>query len=434
MAITIPKQHYVTIQYRKDASTESGLLGFASPYTKDAAFEKRRATQESWAYGGYGTQFDIGDDGSILPNNNSKIDRFTLFATKCYPIITDNEPIEGFEVAKSVRRSGGWGGSGNVVWRVADPRGFELEISSENFARIIDCTTVENGKILGKCLWGREGPKNILLPEASDIYQEAVKMTAKVNTKISLKDVQVGDTVEIMSTAVAKDDLVCQYFGKYYFLEVDQLGDGVRRGSGKFSFNKRVTEKYLMKSAKTGQYFVLNTPKVVNIITKISTPLVKSEVANEVTMKIGQVFKIKDADDTVIVSATKFDLSTVTVNLVPIAETIIGDQWPSVGKYDSHVDAIVCKLDGKVYVASLLRGGYNEPNTPTLTEITLDLPNSAFQINRNETHNPGYRFYGPQTTYTNIVRTDFEISKLEKFRFVVTANGITGKVYRLGYF
>lgn len=430
MAIVIPKQHYVTIQYRKDASTESGLLGFASPYTKDAAFEKRRATQESWAYGGYGTQFDIGEDGSILPNDNAKIDRFTLFATKCYPIITDNELVEGFEVSKSVRRSGGWGGSGNIVWRIADPRGFELEISSENFARVVDCTTIENGKILGKCLWGREGPKNILLPEASDVYQEAVKTTTKVNTKISLKDVQVGDIVEIMSTKVLADDLVCQFFGKYYFLSAEQLGgDYHYGGTGKFSFCHSQSDKYLFKSEKTGKYFVLSTPKVVDIITKIGTPLNKEDVAREVTAKMSQIFKIEDELEAVIVSATKIDLTKVTVELIPLTEKITGDQWPSVGRYDSNADAIVCKLDGKFYVASVESGAYNQANIPELTELTLDLDNASFIVNKIATHSQN-RYCGNR----NITRTDFKIADVEKFRFAVTANGLTGNVYRLGYF
>ena len=438
MAITIPNKHYVTIQYRKDASTESGLLGFASPYTKDAAFEKRHRTQDAWAYGGYDTQFDIGEDGSILPNANAKIDRFTLFTTKCYPILTDNVPLEGFEVAKSVRRSG-WSGSGNVVWRVADPRGFELEISSDNFARVIDCTTIENGKILGKCLWGRDGGKNILLPELSEPYQEAVKLTVKTNTKISLKDVQIGDTVEILSTKVPAADLVCQYLGKYFFLDVTQLDNpGNRYGnySGKFKFNQAQTEKYLLKSEKTGTYFVLSTPKVVSIVKKIAVPLLKEDVAKEVTSKIGRIFKITDAETTTVVSPTKIDMSKVTVALVPLKEKWIGEKWPQSDKYSSQVDSIVCKLDGKYWMTSLTSGPGSSYNNyvSALVEMTIDLVGCGFDLKKVQQVNSNRWGYGSQTYLENVVRKDFHIPDLEQFRFEVTANGITGGVYRLGYF
>jgi hypothetical protein len=436
MPITIPKQHYVTIQYRKDAKTESGLLGFASPYTKDAAFEKRKSSQEGWAYGA-SNSFVIGEDGSILPSADSKIDRFTLFATKCYPIIMDNVLVDGFEVSKSVKRSG-WSGSGNVVWRIADPRGFELEISSENFARIIDCTTVEQGKILGKCMWGREGAKNILLPEASDVYQEAVKLTVKTNTKISLKDVQVGDIVEILSTKVPPDDLVCQYLGKYFFLEVRQFGDGSNRyaGSGKFRFNAEQTERYLLKSEKTGKYFVLTSPKVVGITTKIGTPLDKTTVATEVTGKLSLTNSIRDADLTILLSPTKIDLMKVQTTMAPLDPKVTADQWPSVDKYYSSADSIICGYNGEWWVARTTNiGGYNSPNVPSLVKVSLDLANNAFDtVTIPEQSTGGWGFRNSQVVYRQIVETNIVPAEVEQYRLSVTANGITGRVYRLGYF
>ena len=63
MAAVISEKLYVTIQYRKDAGNDDGHLGFASPYTKDAAFQKRKSTQDSWAYGGGCTiEIDENDD------------------------------------------------------------------------------------------------------------------------------------------------------------------------------------------------------------------------------------------------------------------------------------------------------------------------------------------------------------------------------------
>ena len=186
MATTIPQQLYVTVQYRGDTNNESGLLGFASPYTRDAAFEKRKHTQDNWAYGhGITVTIDAEDNVSVTGEGSSGYGRANwdagaLFIANCFPRIIPNEPQEGFELAKSVRRYG-WGGSGNVVWRITDPRGFDLEITSENFASILNCAVVDHGVIQGKCVWGREGSRNVLLPENSEPYQAAMKQTEKVS-------------------------------------------------------------------------------------------------------------------------------------------------------------------------------------------------------------------------------------------------------------
>lgn len=434
---TIPKQHYVTIQYRKDASTESGLLGFSSPYTKDAAFEKRRATQESWAYGGYGHQFEIDADGSITPLPTAKIDTMALFTTKCYPQIHDNTPTAGFEIAKSVRRSGGWGGSGNVVWRIADPRGFELEIGSENFAKVLDCTTIVNGVIQGECVWGRDSGKNVLLPVVSDVYQAAFTLTEKTNNKVSLKEVKVGDIVEILSSNVADDDQTCQYLGKYFFVSPEQAdSNNCYYYSGVFKFSNQI-ERYLLKSVKNGTYFVLSTPKVSKVVTPIGTPLNKVDVAKEVTALLGPDFSIDGVPMVTLVSPSK--VVDITTELVPYTGTIKGGNWPSTesNDYSHRAEAVICKLDGKMWLASSERVGNNYPYEfePTLIEIYPDTTAglSIVKVETKTKHGTGY-WVRENVEYNNNVRRDFDIDKVDKYSFMVTANGITGKLTRLGYF
>ncbi len=434
---TIPKQHYVTIQYRKDASTESGLLGFSSPYTKDAAFEKRRATQESWAYGGYGHQFEIDADGTITPLPTTTIDTMALFTTKCYPQIHDNTPMAGFEIAKSVRRYGGWGGSGNVVWRIADPRGFELEIGSENFAKVLDCTTIVNGVIQGECVWGRDSGKNLLIPVGSDVYINATKLTEKTNAKVSLKDVKVGDIVEILSSKVLDDDQTCQYLGKYYFLSPEQVENGDRYNySGVFKFDKQV-ERYLMKSVKSGNYFVLSTPKITSIVTPIGTPLDKAVIAKDVTALIGTGVNVGDAPMTILVSASK--IVDITTELVPYAGKITGDNWPSTenNSYSHYPEAIICKHDGLTWIATSSRiDGSNYPYEyePTLTQLNLvdNVGVSLIKIKTQTSH--GFSYYSQRETFSNNVRTGVDVKTVDKYSLMVSANGITGKLTRLGYF
>jgi len=445
---TIPKQHYVTIQYRADVADQDGLLGFASPYTKDAAFEKRKSTQDSWAYNGRVTvNIDPEDDSVSCEGRNYKeyragnhndvmFDVAALFMTRCFPIIINNVPTEGFEISRSVRRCG-WGGGGNVVWRLADPRGFELEISSDNFARIIDCATIEKGVILGKCVWGRDGAKNILLPEASDVYQDAVKRTAQVNTKISLKDVQIGDTVELLSKDGTDSDGV--YLGKYYFLCVTEGTTEDNRGSynrhyenGIHSLAGGQAERYLFE--KDGSYFTLSTLKIVAITNKIATPLLKEEVAQEVTGWLSNTNRIDGFDYLVLISPTKVKPEKVTTVLEPVQHT---GPWVPANKYDSIPDALICKNGDRYYIASFTNKpgsmSYPRENLSTMAEIKLDLANNKFSECRTVVRGNGS--YYSRDQYSGIVETDpAVIEATEKFRLVVTANGITGKVYRAGYF
>ena len=83
-----------------------------------------------------------------------------------------NELLSGYKIAQHIHRGYYWGG-GNVVWRIVDPRGFEFEIESSNMSKILECTSIINGEIQGKCIIGRSNKGiNILLPEKfGTIYQ-----------------------------------------------------------------------------------------------------------------------------------------------------------------------------------------------------------------------------------------------------------------------
>lgn len=163
--ITIPEKLYVGLQKREKDTP----LGFVTPDTGDAAFRKRKETVDSWATG------------------------YAWEKKKTLTALTDvkNELIDGYIIADDIRRYG-WSG-GNVVWRMVDPRGFEFEISSANMASIIDCSTIKNGTIEGKCIFGRQGAQNVLLPENSQPYKDATVNTSRAKKKISMKDVKIGD-------------------------------------------------------------------------------------------------------------------------------------------------------------------------------------------------------------------------------------------------
>lgn len=207
-SIKLPKQFYVGLKTQQH--TESGVpLGFATPYEPNTpAYEKRKGTVDFWCRS---------DNYTWDPETRKNIQKPIPD-----PVIIDNTvPLTGFKIADSVRRVY-WGG-GNVVWRIEDPRGFELEISSSNFAKIIDCTTIVNGEIMMSCVWGRDKSQNVLLPTNSDPYQEAAENTSRIGQKVPLKDVSIGDTV------VLKNGTVGIYAGAFNIVSVSSKdGHGSR--------------------------------------------------------------------------------------------------------------------------------------------------------------------------------------------------------------
>lgn len=183
--ITIPPQYYVGVAPTFDK--DSLPTGFATPDGTDAAAKKRKETVNRWVSGcRKGT-----------PNQS---------------IVLENIPRQGFAVSRSIRRSGSW--NSNVVWRIEDPAGFELEISSGNFAEILSQTTIVNGAIQGNCIWAREGSNNILLPENSERYNEAINFTKLSSQQISAKNLKPGVVL------VGKNAVEYVYIGVLYLATI----------------------------------------------------------------------------------------------------------------------------------------------------------------------------------------------------------------------
>ncbi len=166
-------------------------LAFATPYEENAAGKKRQETVMSWLGGEY---VNVVENGQYVYENGhpkrKKVERNTK--------IFDNVPRSGFKITDDVKRVY-WGG-GNVVWRVFDPYGYELEIQSNNLMALIQSCGVEVGGLIpGNCVWGRDGGVNILLHESSEEYKNAIKAAEtlkpnkkKPNKKIPMKDRIVG--------------------------------------------------------------------------------------------------------------------------------------------------------------------------------------------------------------------------------------------------
>ena len=283
--ITVADKLYVTVQGRADANSESGHLGFASPYTKDANFKKRKITQDQWAYG-YGTDWVIDEDDEITagPNHRSEYEMIHLFVTQAYPRIVKNEPREGFEIAKSVRRYG-YRGPGNVLWRITDPAGYDLEISSENFASIVDHCVMEKGVIKGRCVWGRDGNKNVLLPEGSEPYDLAMRLTKQTKNTVSLKDVTVGDTIEILNKGMT--GIPFTYLGKMFIHCADRIkspdsGRSYYSSDAGTNLDAKIVERYVIQRHSDNKLVTVSTLKVAEITGKADGELTREMAARMV--------------------------------------------------------------------------------------------------------------------------------------------------------
>lgn len=120
---------YVGFQRSRYAQGEEPrILGFLVPEGTTKAELKRKATVDRWR------QEDI------------------------EPRIIDNAPTRGFKLAEVVSR---WSTS-NKLFRVLDPRGFELEITADNLLSIATHGSIIRGEIVEECVWVTDGSLTLL--------------------------------------------------------------------------------------------------------------------------------------------------------------------------------------------------------------------------------------------------------------------------------
>lgn len=161
----------------------------------------------------YMCQYESGKDGQPLSNvakmqytGRSWARVGTMGQNKDSEFIVDNTPTSGFYVGCSVSR---WSTS-NKLFRVKDPRGFTVEIPTDNLATLLHHTAVINGFVQQECVWGREGNNHILLPVNSEPYLITLdQMDTLENKLICRKDLKVGDWVKMF-----EDGTLYYYAGK----------------------------------------------------------------------------------------------------------------------------------------------------------------------------------------------------------------------------
>lgn len=166
----IPAKLYVTARIGSiDQATGKPVgdpAGFLNAYEPGkAAFEKKKATQDKWAYIDYsGLQYGariekqgndyilIGEKVEWIPgapwgSNQRKIQ--VCKPVDFQPQIWDNVPTTGFKIVDTVSRYS----TSNKFWLVLDPRGVKFEISTGVFETLIMNTTIVKGVIQEPCVW-----------------------------------------------------------------------------------------------------------------------------------------------------------------------------------------------------------------------------------------------------------------------------------------
>lgn len=91
---------------------------------------------------------------TFVPDIKQICDTF-LLDENIKPKILNNDPLIGFKIVDTVTRCS----TSNKLWRISDPRGFELEISTANMEEILMTGVVDRGVIVGECIWdfGKNG-------------------------------------------------------------------------------------------------------------------------------------------------------------------------------------------------------------------------------------------------------------------------------------
>lgn len=231
--IKFPTHHYVGFQSRP--TSDNTPLGFMTPDGTDSAAKKRKESVDKWA-----TPYHY--------HNQPK--------PETVPAVTyENKPMVGFKLSREIRRTASFG-QGNVKWRIEDPRGFELEISSPNFAQILMLCTMEKGEIQEQLIWGRLGAENVLVPVDSDAYRAAQENTARVAKKVKPSEVKLGDKV-IMQNG---DEGI--FYGYYYMIYSSYGWQKVKQTLGD-------KKRFLIKVTSGGwkdQWSAIGSPKVSEVI------------------------------------------------------------------------------------------------------------------------------------------------------------------------
>lgn len=190
--LVIPKSYTVGFRIGEEPGRgreegDTAPLAFATPYGTDSAYEKRLETLRNWCRGHIYSRRE--EDQGKEP----------------VEINVENVPTRGFRLTEFATRYS----TDNKVFRIADPRGFTLEVYAANFTNMLLNDTVVNGVFAGEYVWARNKTSHYLVSTSDKLYEEAIaaeKMQEEwthptvgdeLKTKSGMSGVYVGDFYRI---------------------------------------------------------------------------------------------------------------------------------------------------------------------------------------------------------------------------------------------
>ncbi|KKK62456.1 hypothetical protein LCGC14_3004140, partial [marine sediment metagenome] len=123
-------------------------------------------------------------------------------------------------------------------------------------------TTIEQGEILDRCIWTRQGANNVLLTENDPVYLQAIKNSERIEKKVSLRDVKIGNTI------VLSNGIIGQYMGCFHLVNMT-YGDNYYGKNDPATIEIAKTPKHFfyIKGTGTGHaegdtYMGISSPKI----------------------------------------------------------------------------------------------------------------------------------------------------------------------------
>lgn len=183
-----------------------------------------------------------------------------------------NVPLPGFTLYKTSRKN--WG-SADPTWLVIDPRGYLVRITNNNLEDILHVTGITEGLIQEKCVWARDDSqtKMTLVPISSPDYQTATKNTELIESKVVLKDVQIGDTV------LLQNELTGIYMGVASLYSTIESYSEIRKP-------QVFLRRQIIKSVDVANYYYQADLKILKVTEKTDAPMTKEESVAEMNKDI----------------------------------------------------------------------------------------------------------------------------------------------------
>lgn len=209
--LDFPTELYVGTKHLAAFNQADPPLGFATPFGKDKAFEKRKSTVDHWC-----------GDGTVYEYDPATKVRSQKVVGTTKPQVLSNAPQSGFTFDRAVERYV----TSNKVFRITDPRGFQLEISADNLSDILLNCEIKKGELVGDFIWGRSGGTNFLTRLDHPAYIRHTMPT------ITRKNLVPGDHVYL---GAKTEEMV--YCGEFYVYKASQETlesgyDHIRRDRG----------------------------------------------------------------------------------------------------------------------------------------------------------------------------------------------------------